>query len=405
MVKRIALIGNLNNNFFAITRLLRDNGYDAHLFFRSGQDHFHPKADTYDLSYVNYCHEVNWLDKGFHNVDKENVLEDVKGFDFYIGQGDEAATAYYAGINMDVYYPYGSDVFKYAHLKQEYSFRDKLLSQIRMGKKTITYKQMQRGTLAKYTKGVIVNSREIFSSYWDDIWEERFDALNCGDKRRYVSMPFLYATEYEQLHDTHFQADAHWKSYVDTLRNKYKFIVLYHGRQEWNASPVTAKKSHHLILGFASFLKNNPSASACLVLIDYGQDVQRSRALIAEKGIEDHVVWLPKMYRKDIMYLLKNVDIGSGEFTRSFLTFGTIIEAMFMKKPVLNYRVDELYTQEYDELYPTYAVKEPEEIEVALSDAYSNPQKLKAMGLECYEWVRKYFIAKPIEELIKAIER
>ncbi len=405
MSKRIALIGNLNNNYFAITRFLRDNGYDAHLFFRYSMDHFHPKADTYDLGFSKYCHEVSWFDKGFHNVNKDEVLKDIGGFDFYIGQGDEAAIANYAGIKMNVYYPYGSDVFKYAHLKQEYTLRDKVLSVIKPGKGSISLKQMKRGTASKYLRSAIVSADHIMCKYFDKIWEERFDALNCGDKRRYISMPFLYTTEYEKLHTSTDGIDAHWKSEIDQIREKYKLILLNHGRQEWNDSPVTAKNSHHLILGFGNFLKQNPGASACLMLLEYGQDVKRSKDLVAKMGIEENVIWLPKMFRKDIMYLLKNVDVGTGEFTRSFLTFGTIIEAMFMKKPVINYRVDSVYTNEYDRLYPTYIAKEPDEIANAISEAYNDPEKAKQMGEECYEWVMKYFINEPLASLLELIEK
>lgn len=32
---KIALIGNMNNNFFSITRYLRDLGCDAHLYYEN----------------------------------------------------------------------------------------------------------------------------------------------------------------------------------------------------------------------------------------------------------------------------------------------------------------------------------------------------------------------------------
>ena len=50
--KKIALIGNVNNNLFALMRHLRDLGYDAHLFHRPENDHFQPKADTQPASIV-----------------------------------------------------------------------------------------------------------------------------------------------------------------------------------------------------------------------------------------------------------------------------------------------------------------------------------------------------------------
>lgn len=40
---KIALIDNMNNNFFAVTRYFRDLGIDAHLFLiQSESQHFTP---------------------------------------------------------------------------------------------------------------------------------------------------------------------------------------------------------------------------------------------------------------------------------------------------------------------------------------------------------------------------
>jgi glycosyltransferase involved in cell wall biosynthesis len=110
------------------------------------------------------------------------------------------------------------------------------------------------------------------------------------------------------------------------------------------------------------------------------------------------------MYRKDIMYLIKNVDVCSGEFNLSYLTFGTIIEAMLMGKPVVHYRIDELY-KSYPELYPLYKAREADEIMNCLKDAFLNPDKRIEMGNSARSWVKKYFIENPLAELIKAIEK
>ena len=42
MKKKIALIGNMNNNFFSIARYLRDRSYQADLFLIDELDHFLP---------------------------------------------------------------------------------------------------------------------------------------------------------------------------------------------------------------------------------------------------------------------------------------------------------------------------------------------------------------------------
>ena len=71
---KIALVGNMNNNMFPLMKHLRSKGYDAHLFFSNQNlaDHFHPKADTFFIEDLQYCHAINWLDNLFYNV---NILK------------------------------------------------------------------------------------------------------------------------------------------------------------------------------------------------------------------------------------------------------------------------------------------------------------------------------------------
>ena len=401
MSYRVALVGNMNNNFFAITRYLRDMGYDAHLFYRVAMEHFQPKADTYTANYTGYCHEVHWLDEGFYNIDVSEVKDDLNGFDFYIGQGDEAVAAYKAGFNMDVYYPYGSDVYKYAYLPAEFTFLQKVKSM--MGLNRISFSQMKDGTSAKYMRNVIVNASHVLAEYTNEDFEQKLKGLNIKGDYQYYPMPMLYYKEYEQLNGS--KPNCRFQTEIDEIREANDFIILYHGRQEWKTyhNDFTGKNTHHLIIGFGEFIKANPHIKACLMMLEYGSDTEHSKNLITELGITDYIKWFPKMHRKDLMCLIRSADICTGEFGRSYLTFGTIIEAMLMKKPVIHYRQDELYNH-HAELYPMLCAKESKEIASALTCAANNKDTLKQMGEEAYRWTVKYFIETPMQYLQSLIE-
>lgn len=401
MKKRVALIGNMNNNFFAITRYLRDEGYDAHLFYKLAEEHFQPKADSLSLAYSNYCHEVNW-DSEYSEENRSRILEDLNSFDFFIGQGDEAALAHFAGINFNVYYPYGSDFYKYAWLPQEYTFLQKVYMRII---KKIPFSVSNNGTAAKYIRSTIVNANHVFLDYTNEKYEAKLLNLNLKGKYANIPMPFIYFKQYETDN-----FDVHWKSQIDAIRNENDLILLYHGRQEWKKAleyknnDFTSKNTHHLIEGFAQFCKDFPKNKAKLIMLEYGGDVFNSKKLISELQIEEKVIWFPKMYRKDIMYLIKNVDVCSGEFNLSYLTFGTIIEAMTMGKPVIHYREDQLYTH-YPELYPMYKARESVEISNSLREAYLNKEDREQKGKEAMDWVKKYFIQEPLKALVNIIEK
>lgn len=404
-MKKIALIGNMNNNFYALTRYLRDAGYDAHLFYRMAMEHFQPKADCYEEVDESYCHKVNWLDHGFHNIDIQAVRNQLRDFSFYIGQGEEAAAAFYAGFNIDVYYPYGSDVYKYAHLPYEYKLKSKLASLFVSNSMRPTWSQMKRGTMAKYLGGAIKNARYIFADTTNAEYQERIEKLEYRGLFQNVGLPLIYAKDYEKLLNG-FAPEFSHRHRADELRRTHDFILLYHGRQEWQTyhNAFTVKHTDYLIRGFAKYKHENSKAKACLVMLEYGTDVDASKNLVNTLGIEDAVFWFPKMYRKELMYLIRLSDVCCGEFAHSFLVFGTVIEAMLMKKPVITFRDDKLYST-YKELYPCYNSQTPIEICESIKAAINNPQERLMMGERANDWIKEYLLRRPFEKLLEVIEQ
>ena len=58
---KIACVGNMNNNMFAITRHLRFLNYDAKLVLSNEEQHFMPDADSLsevDQSIIIHCKEL-----------------------------------------------------------------------------------------------------------------------------------------------------------------------------------------------------------------------------------------------------------------------------------------------------------------------------------------------------------
>lgn len=405
-MRRIALVGNMNNNFLAMMKWLRYYGYDAHLYYRVPA-WFYPKEDTLDLNYLSFCHEIYWLEEGFKPV-RFNVSEIQKlfgGFDKIIAQGDEAAVLNYCGIPIDIYFPYGTDLSKYALQPHAFSLWQKLRIIIRKNS-GYRLKDIFRGTPAKYLFHAIQNARYVFMDCTNDDFEGVLKQFRLNGKLEYVPMPFLYYPEYEKAFSGSGKVSVHWQQDMDQLREENDFIVLYHGRQYWKKiiTDFSRKENDQLIRGFALFLKHiNYNSKVKLVMLEYGSDVAASKELVKELGIETNVFWFPAMSRKDIMYLISKVDVGSGEFGRSYLTFGTIIECMIMGKPVIHYRQDDLYTARYPELYPLINVKYADDIAEKLTYYYYHRSELDEMGRQARQWVQKYFIELPLKRIMEVL--
>jgi hypothetical protein len=403
-MKKVALIGNMNNNFFSIARHLKKRGYEVKVFHGNQAEHFSPKADTFDLDELSICTEVSWVyDWYFSHNNIEEVQKVLSGFDYYIGQGDEAAMAKLAGFNFDVYFPYGSDIYKFAYYKPEYGIKDKMVSYLNK-KSFLKEYHFKYGTFGKYLAKAVSEAKHVFWDWANDELDKKLFGLQPKGEIHRLPMPFIYPTQYTTLNP--YFSDVHWRSSIDKIRKNNRFLVLYHGRQEWKTyvNEFTNKNTHHLIIGFSKlFERIDNKEEAKLLMVEYGGDVTASKTLVKELGIEEQVIWLPKMYRKDLMYLIAQVDLCSGEFYKSYNTFGTIIEAMIMAKPVINYRNDELYLDKYPSLYPCLNAQTSDEIAERLQFAFQHPDAISTMGQECKEWVEKYFVQAPIDKLIELL--
>jgi glycosyltransferase involved in cell wall biosynthesis len=406
-LKRIALVGNMNNSFFAIARHLRDRGYEAHVFYRNMHEHFHPQTDTLNLSDLDFCHQVNDWGDAFHDeVLLSKIYNSLKGFDFFIGMGTEATMAYKAGIHFNIYIPYGSDIYLYAHQQQNYPLYVMLMAFFKINRK-VSYADRKKGTSAAFLKNAIANADYVLWDNANDEVDEKLKAIGLEGKLIRTSVPFVYPKQYINFKDS-IPQDIHWGSFVNGLRTNNDFLMLYHGRQEWvkPGNEFESKHTHYLIEGFAKFLAKKPAGfNAKLLMLEYGFDVDASKELIKKLNIEKDVQWFPKMYRKDIMYILSKVNLACGEFNRSYISFGTIIEAMSIGVPIIHHREDALYVDSYESLYPMINAKTPQEIADALTTYAPQPEKLKQMGAAAKIWVDKYFIDQSIEKIVNIIEK
>ena len=125
-------------------------------------------------------------------------------------------------------------------------------------------------------------------------------------------------------------------------------------------------------------------------------DVDASKDLIKAHKIEDHIVWMPLMQRKEIMLGLNMADISCGQFDNSWLTCGVVDETLASNIPLLHYREDALYETDYETLYPLMNAKTAADITERL-EAYSLDKdyqnKLAELGSQ---WLKKYTVDNPL---------
>jgi glycosyltransferase involved in cell wall biosynthesis len=386
---RIALLGNMNNNHFALAQYLRMYGYDCMLLlFDCEQDHFLPSCDAYDTSYMAWTKTLSWgSSRGFMGTSSSIISADLSDYDVIIGCGLSPAFCNKAGINLDVMVPYGSDIWL------ETMFR--LVSLHTLPSVWLSV-LMQRIGLGK------VNV--LHCSITNDTYEKQIQRYSRRANRWYEGVPIVFAPNYEK--DTDLINKTHWGFEFLRIRKSCEFMVIAHSRHIWtDPSNMSSKGNDMLLKGWALFCEQTPDIKKQLILIEYGKDVLKSKQYVKELGIEESVTWLPKMYRKDIMPGLFMADMVAAEFVHSWMTGGVLYEALVASKPILTYRDDALYQQEYPFLYPIYNANTPETIRSRLEEYLDNPEAGKKIGLLGRKWYEEEVVTKAVCKYSKYIDR
>jgi hypothetical protein len=109
------------------------------------------------------------------------------------------------------------------------------------------------------------------------------------------------------------------------------------------------------------------------------------------------------MDRKEIMFGMMNADIVCGEFKNSWLTCGVVNEALVLGKPLLHFRDDKLYSNDYAELYPVLNAGNETDISSQLQYYVKNSASVIEKSKYGIEWIEKYTVKDLLKLLIEQI--
>lgn len=385
----VAFVCNMNNHFFAAVRHVRERGVDAHLLLLNNEStHFHPSYDTFDLEYQSYTHTVDWGDPlQFSRVQRERVSADLAPFDVLVACGAVPAFAHKAGREVDVFVPYGSDILELPFYRLAPPRRRAISS-------LWEFPHAQREGL---------RSTRYIGGAGTPQFEEVFDRLGADAARVRVPIPPVYETDFNASVIERWYGRSNWFFEFDRIRKSSDLVLFHHARHIWHshATPVSYKGNDKLIRGFASFLAKHQDVRPALICIEYGIDVNASKRLAAELGVDKYIHWFPMMARKELMIGVSLCDISCGEFSVSWNFGGTIVEALTMGKPLLHYRNDAMYPEE--ELFPIMNAHTAEDIEQGLSAYVRDPEHHQRIGLQSREWFLEHVVERGTRKLVELV--
>lgn len=331
---KIALIGGMNNNFFAMLRYLECLGYRCDLFlFSNEQDHFTPENDEWEYEkYGDRIFELPYPDgltiRAFLDSFFSRKKMDFGGYDFVFGCGYTPMYSVIFGFKLDILFPYGSDLSHATSYRRVF----KKISPLAIAKNIFFNLGAYIQRLGIRRCGVCWMLTQ-FEAY------KRVQVLQHIERVR-LPTPMVYNAHKER--DS--KIDQKLKSYVklEDIENT-EYVVASQARHLWTGhSSMTdladQKFNNRLIEAFSRFLDSpEGSAKSRLVLFLYGNDVQESKRLIEQLGIDDFVIWAKLMPRKYILYFFEHfVTIGADQFGVKGMG-GSSYEILSSGKPLLTY--------------------------------------------------------------------
>jgi hypothetical protein len=387
---KVALLGNMNNNHFAVVRYLRGIGVDAHLLLTNfEQAHFHPKADTYDLEYMDYTHQLAWgTPQDFWRTSRGKIKSDLADYDILIGCGYVPAYCLKAGRPLDILVPYGGDIgvaLKYRFFFPHHIIREWL----------VTY--YQRKSL----------SRQKIIHLGNDYYYPRVSKHNPAAEMWDNIVPLVYEPEYSQNNRSGVFNSTHWFSEFRKVREQSEIMLFSSVRHVINLdhSEPAAKGTDILLRGIALFRSRNPKVKIHLVTMEYGQDVMASKALASDLGISDVIRWFPQMYRKDLMAGLSISDIAFGEFVHVWHSGGCIYESLVSGKPLVMKRSDRTNDASSGRnLFPVMEAHSPESIAQRIEQYLHSPNEFVECGKQGRRWYQKE-VEKTLERYLNYINQ
>lgn len=387
MSKKVALLGNMNNFNYCITRYLRDKGIDAHLFLGDEFSHFTPQSDDYNNDQMpEFIHELKWHVIGHWKIDVAQIKRDMSGFDFIIATDRSIAYLSKAGIIVDLFIPHGGDIF-YLPFYQLSSFPPR---RYEIGAWYQSFHQR---------KG-IRNARNILMDYMNPEFEAVFKKLNYRNNRIKLGFPAIYTPIYEAEYIKEQSRDSSELQRLKNFKEGKACLIFNNSRLVWTnrkEQQFHFKGNDRLLKAVANLIQKE-KINLGIVLFEYGMDVEPTKQLVEKLGIQENVLWFNRMNRKQIIPLMLEADIVSSEFEHSWIMGGVIVESLMTKKILLGYRRDQDYGY-YPELYPMLNASTQEQIEERIQYFLNNREKCTESAIEAHNWFMRNFIDKSIQTI------
>lgn len=163
----------------------------------------------------------------------------------------------------------------------------------------------------------------------------------------------------------------------------FDFVAVAPSRHDWEI-----KGTDRMLRAFAE-LVHTDRPRALLVLSEWGLELERTRALIAELGFEANVRWVPPLPKLRLIDAYRSADVVLDQFLIG--TFGAVApEAMACGRPVVMAFDPAIHAWCLPELPPVIDARTPEQIYAELRRLAADEGAREAVGRRGRDWIEAH---------------
>jgi glycosyltransferase involved in cell wall biosynthesis len=390
---RIGILGNMNNNAVNLAHYLTDAGYDCELLLYINEaNHFLPDSDGYEsppfnIKYLSWGRYIDlWLKSG------RQIRKDIIDYDFLIGSRLAPSFVRKAGLSLDIFMPTGGDIWTvpvFAGWSPKNLLKFLLVS--------------------RRQKAGIQGSAAIFFDRTNVETERKIAPVVQGVTRYEHPITCLYYPEFE---GDYLQRRIAASGLIDKFRNirqNSDIFLVHHVKHLWLADSVARfdvlqeKGNDRILHALKLFRSWYPDVSVTVLMCEYGVDYRETQRLAVELGVDNCIEWIALTPRKELLLAIHLADAVIGELARSWFSYGVVLEAMTMQKPVIHNRDDDFF--EGCDLYPMIHADSAESVARAIERIHNLPREAEDIGRKSGRWLRDVAIGNAISDITSLIER
>jgi glycosyltransferase involved in cell wall biosynthesis len=159
-------------------------------------------------------------------------------------------------------------------------------------------------------------------------------------------------------------------------------------RQDWRRTdPSLSKGNDRAFRALADLARRGYDFRA--EFIEWGTDLEASKALVAELGLQAHVVWLPKMKKRALWAKYLETDCVIDQFVVPAIG-GVTFEAMMLGRRVISSIDDVQAKQFFGEAPPLFSATDVAQIVAALLAVAEDPEDHARRGRANQDWMQRY---------------